>query len=798
MNSYAIENKQTEELRRVSERLQLATKAAGIGIWDWDVVNDELVWDDTMYELFGIRKEDFSGAYDAWAKSLAPEDFERASAEVQAALRGEREFSVEFRIVRPDRSIHFIKAFAETLWDEEGRPVRMVGVNYDITERKLAEEQITLLQSITMDVAAAQDLESALGVVLRRVCEKTGWALGQAWVPRQDGTGIDCCPVWFATASGFEEFRTLSRDVVLTPGEGLPGRVMTSGQPVWIRDVTQDANFPRAEAARENGLKAALGVPILSGSEVTAILEFFLVEPREEDERLVSVITAVAAQIGLVFEHKSAEQRLRWSEERLRLLLDSTAEGIFGVDLLGKCTFCNAACLRLLAYERPEELLGRNMHLLIGHSRADGTPYSLSECPVIESLQSAASAFSDDDVFWRKDGISFPAAYWSHPMFREGSHIGAVVTFLDITERKLAEAALRASEERYRTIVEAAPEAIVVVDVATGKFVDFNPQALALFKLTADEILKIGPVEMSPDYQPDKRASSAEAIRYIRRALSGETPIFEWTHCDSSGIEIPCEVRLLQLPDQSRQLVRGTITDITERKQAEDQLLSSRQQLRALSERLRRAKEDEGIRIARELHDELGSTLTSLKWSLFGLKEFDFGPRTANATEKIGEMVGLVDTTINTVRRISTELRPGVLDDLGLVAAIEWHTQQFQANTGIHCKCEALADHVDLDREQATVIFRIVQEAMTNVLRHSRATRVDVIIEEEDGELVVEIRDNGRGITESEKIGTRTLGLLGMRERARSIDGTIDITGIKEKGTKLIVRIPLQRQVELQ
>ena len=154
-------------------------------------------------------------------------------------------------------------------------------------------------------------------------------------------------------------------------------------------------------------------------------------------------------------------------------------------------------------------------------------------------------------------------------------------------------------------------------------------------------------------------------------------------------------------------------------------------------------------------------------------------------------MVGLVDSTINTVRRISSELRPGVVDDLGLVAAIEWHAQQFQERTGIVCRFDSLVDNVELSREQATTVFRIFQEAMTNVLRHAGATKVNVIIEEEEGEFVLEVKDNGRGITQSERLGGHSLGLLGMRERAHSVGGKIEINGTAGKGTVIIVRLPL-------
>ena len=180
---------------------------------------------------------------------------------------------------------------------------------HDITERKLAEAQLGLLLTIGLEVAAAKDLDSALEVVLRRVVENTGWALGQAWIPSQDGALLDCGPTW-VLGVGLERFIVLSRTIRFEPGVGLPGRVWMSREPAWVQNVTKDDNFPRATAAEQVGLSGALAVPILSEEEVIAILEFFLREPRAEDERLVKVITAVAAQLGLVIERKRAHDAL--------------------------------------------------------------------------------------------------------------------------------------------------------------------------------------------------------------------------------------------------------------------------------------------------------------------------------------------------------------------------------------------------------------------------------------------------------------------------------------------------------
>jgi signal transduction histidine kinase len=225
------------------------------------------------------------------------------------------------------------------------------------------------------------------------------------------------------------------------------------------------------------------------------------------------------------------------------------------------------------------------------------------------------------------------------------------------------------------------------------------------------------------------------------------------------------------------------------------QLKTSEEQLRALSARLHSAREEEGTRIAREIHDEMGGTLTSLKWDLERTaKDLSSLANAAGNTEmrqRIDSMTGLVESTINTVRRISSELRPGVLDDLGLVAAIDWQAQQFQSRTGIKCYSETVIDTVDLNRESATAVFRIFQEILTNVLRHAQANSIHVMLEEQDGYLELKVKDDGRGITESEKSNTQSLGILGMKERALLIGGEVNIGGQRGAGTTVVVRVPV-------
>ena len=242
----------------------------------------------------------------------------------------------------------------------------------------------------------------------------------------------------------------------------------------------------------------------------------------------------------------------------------------------------------------------------------------------------------------------------------------------------------------------------------------------------------------------------------------------------------------------------GLAEDVTQRKQAEDTLKATGEQVRALSARVQSAREEEGSRIARELHDELGSTLTSLKFDLALIRREELASTSdadpSRLRAKLDTMMQAIDQTVDTVRRISSELRPSVLDDIGLVAAIRWQAKQFEAQAGIVCRCDVLLEDVELDQQQSTAIFRVFQEALTNVLRHARATRVNVTLETEDDELALTVVDNGQGIAADQQSHRLSLGLLGMRERVNLIGGTIQITGVEGEGTTITVRVPIRRQ----
>ena len=230
--------------------------------------------------------------------------------------------------------------------------------------------------------------------------------------------------------------------------------------------------------------------------------------------------------------------------------------------------------------------------------------------------------------------------------------------------------------------------------------------------------------------------------------------------------------------------------EITERKQAEKKMALINDQLRNLSTRLQSVREDERTRIAREIHDELGQQLTGLKMDLFWInKRLDKGQK--ELQDKIKTMLNLIDETVQSVRKISADLRPGILDDFGLLAAIEWQCNEFEKRSGIKCRLNTKLYDLHCRNDISTAVFRIFQETLTNVARHSAASELAITIKVDVTNLLIEMKDNGKGITEVEIYSTGSLGLLGMKERAFILGGNLSINGIPGEGTSVNLNIPL-------
>lgn len=258
----------------------------------------------------------------------------------------------------------------------------------------------------------------------------------------------------------------------------------------------------------------------------------------------------------------------------------------------------------------------------------------------------------------------------------------------------------------------------------------------------------------------------------------------------SQALITEMEARLALLTDQLLAAKASLEREITDRTRTDAEFRRSTEQLRELSARLQSVREEERTHIARVIHDELGQTLTGLKMDVAWLQRHLDQPQPA-LLQKTRAMSDLIDTTIQTVRQISTELRPGILDDLGLTATIEWQLQEFQVRSGIESILSSAPEETTLAAEGATTVFRIFQEILTNVIRHAQATQVEVTLEESAAFLTLQVQDNGRGISEDEIHSPKSIGLLGMQERARLRAGEIHFQGTPGQGTTVTVRLPL-------
>lgn len=358
------------------------------------------------------------------------------------------------------------------------------------------------------------------------------------------------------------------------------------------------------------------------------------------------------------------------------------------------------------------------------------------------------------------------------------------------------------SEARLRGIFDSATDTILTAD-ATQTIVMANPAAARMFRCLLDQLIgapleRLIPARYHQQHRRDVQAFGDADAR--TRQMAAQRPVMGLR---ADGEEFPIEASISQLTVDGQRLYTVILRDITERKrmdaererllreqrQAEVLMRESRDQLRELSSALQTIREDEKTRIARELHDELGQALTGLKMDAAAIAD-ELDPAAAGLRKRADDMKQLIDATVVSVRRIAADLRPVILDHLGLVPTLEWLTKDFSQRTGIHADLDIVDETLDVGGDAATAVFRIAQEALTNVARHSGADFVGIELKCGGGQITLRIQDNGKGLTASDSRKARSFGLLGMRERALVLGGEVRISSPHEGGTLIEALIP--------
>lgn len=360
----------------------------------------------------------------------------------------------------------------------------------------------------------------------------------------------------------------------------------------------------------------------------------------------------------------------------------------------------------------------------------------------------------------------------------------------EISERKKLELELKENEKKFKMLFNSTNDAVFVTELSRNKtygdFIEVNDIACKRLGYSKEEFLNLSPSAIiSPKYMDVYNSNTDKLIK-------DGFAIYDIVHRAKDKKLIHVEVNSRLFLFNERTMVISTARDITGRKRAEENLKRSNKLLRELAIHLQSVREEERGMIAREIHDELGQVLTVLKIQV-SLLANKLNEEKEAVKGRIYLLEDMIDKSVESVQKISSKLRPGILDELGLIAAIEWQTEEFEKMTNIKCSLVLPKEEIKLDPDKSTAIFRIFQEALTNVARHSEAEKVNVSLLNAQASIHLEVKDNGKGITPVQIKDYKSLGIHGMEERALVFGGEVLIDGFPGKGTIVKVEIPIDR-----
>jgi PAS domain S-box-containing protein len=484
------------------------------------------------------------------------------------------------------------------------------------------------------------------------------------------------------------------------------------------------------------------------------------------------------------------EQAILVSEQRYRRLFETAQHGILILNGdTAQVMDANPFMKRLLGYSQ-EEFLGKKLWEIgpfKGEAASKATFAELQHTDIIHYEELSLET---------KGGRMIDVEFISNS-YLVGQQRLIQCNFHDITEcrqREQAvaqgEEAIRASEVKYRKLFETAQDGILILEADTGRINEVNPFLLKLLGFTYDEVVGKFVWEISPF---EDILSNQEKLMQLQ--INGYVRYENLPLLTKDGRMIAVEFVSNVYSAGDLNVIQCNIRDITIRKQAEDALKTSHAQLRALLARLQTVREDEATRIAREIHDELGQQLTGLKmdliWTARKLSELPGSSAVNVILQRFSDTPKMVDAITTSVQVIAAELRPVVLDKLGLGTALQYEARRLHERTSISCQVRLPEKEQEMPPELSTALFRIFQECLTNITRHAQASEVKVELKTVDGWVTLCVQDNGRGITAAELAGPVSLGLLGMKERAALLGGKITITRDDAQGTVVTASIPI-------
>lgn len=540
------------------------------------------------------------------------------------------------------------------------------------------------------------------------------------------------------------------------------GRVVRLEQNLWeAREQLQEAEAEKRPPDEEI---RSYNEELQSANEELQSMNEELETSKEELQSLNEELATVNAELQGKIEELSS------TNDDIKNLLDSTKVATLFLD--------RRLCVKRFTPEVTKiiSLIEKDIGRPVGHFKSTVAD---------EDLARDAQAVLDTLVPKEREVRSLDGQWYQMRMtvYRATDNVidGVVITFIDIGEVKRLELAAEKSREFAEGIVETVREPLIVLD-AGFVIISANASFYRSFNLTPQSSEGRSMFELNAgQWDIPELRRLLEKVLPENQVLEGFT--IEHDFPDRGHTLLVLNARRIHRRDIGTDAILLAIEDVTDREQSAE--------LRALAARLRTVREEERTRLAREIHDELSGTLTALKMDVSLLPGRASKDRAA-FSEKLASMSQLIDTTLARVHAIVTELRPVILDKLGLLAAIEWQASQFQERSGIVCETHLPAEEITLDPDRATAVFRVFQESLTNIARHAHASRTAVELRREAENLVLAVRDNGKGIDEQVIFAHHSLGLLGMRERALSFGGTVEVRALPGEGTLMTMKIPVR------
>nr|WP_288913968.1 PAS domain S-box protein [uncultured Pseudomonas sp.] len=683
--------------------------------------------------------------------------------------------------------VHAIQLIAEC--GADGAVVSILAKGHDITALKRHERLEESRLCIFERLARGAPLPEVLSLVTSYIEQDHPNFLACIMLADEDGRYLR-----LASAPRLLPEQTQAlQQVEIGEGIGICGTAAWRGTTVVAEDLATHPYCGDYRAlASDIGLKACWSEPIKdSVGKVLGTLCIFLRQPGLPTKHDLKLISQASHLSAIAIERKRAETRLLESERRYRDIFDNSLDALFLLEVTDGVGFryleVNPAFERGFGMEHAS-VVGKPVEQVLPPHLCTGAIAQFQRC-----VESGVPIDEENELDLPGGSLVFHSTLI--PVRDPCGRVRRIVGIArDITERKHAERILHAREQEFRALVENTPDVIARFDLLC-RVQYANPAAQSMLGQPLEFQLGKTSCQASPGSEAARLFQDRLEQFIHTRKTSEEELTLEVTA--KQGEESVCyQIRLVPERDQREEIVSilAVGRNFTAMRVAEEQLKESHAQLRQLSSYRETAREEERKRIAREIHDELGQQLTALRMGI-SLLRLQFGSDQPLLVERVQALMGRIDEILQVVRNVATSLRPSALN-MGLTSALEWLVSEFSHTTGIPCRLRAPSARLELDDERATAIFRVIQESLTNVARHARATRVDISLERSAGHVMIQVRDNGRGF-DPKQLAKGTLGLLGMRERGHMLGGTVTVDSAPGRGACVNVSIPFQIDSEV-